>query len=112
VSQRAGTGFESTVVVRRVADGMFPTTTRITFSDGSTKVDRWDGRGQWHRIDVTHASAIAKVEVDPDRVLLLDLNYTNNSWSATPKGAEAASHWAMRWLTWAQELLLSYAFFA
>ena len=55
---------------------------------------------------------IAKVEVDPDRVLLLDVNYTNNSWSAAPRGAEAAANWAMRWLTWAQELVLSYAFFA
>ena len=55
---------------------------------------------------------ITKVEVDPDRVLLLDVNYTNNSWTARPRAAEAASKWALRWLTWAQELLLTYAFFA
>ena len=43
---------------------------------------------------------MTKVEVDPDRVLLLDLNYTNNSWSAQPRAPEAATKWALRWLTW------------
>ena len=29
-------------------------------------------------------------EVDPERVLLLDVNYTNNSWTLRPETAEAA----------------------
>ena len=35
------------------------------------------------------------VEVDPDRVLLLDLNYTNNSWSATPQAAASGAQVVM-----------------
>ena len=112
LSQRNDNKLQSTVVIRRLADGVFPTITRITYADGTTHDERWNGRDPWHRIDIAHSSAIAKVEVDPDRILLLDVNYTNNSWSAAPRGGEAASNWAMRWLTWAQELLLTYAFFA
>ena len=111
VSRREGNGFQSTVVVRRFADGVFPTGTVITYADGTERKESWDGRDVWHRIEITHPSPIVKVVVDPDRVLLLDVNYTNNSWTATPRAAEAASKWSMRWMTWVQELLLSYAFF-
>ena len=31
-----------------------------------------------------------KVEVDPERVLLLDVNYTNNSATTEPRAAEAS----------------------
>jgi aminopeptidase N len=111
-STKRGNQFASTVVVRRYGDGVFPITTRVTYADGTTRDAQWDGRDRWQRIDLTHTSPIATVQVDPDRVLLLDLNYTNNSWTARPHGAEAAAKWAMRWISWAQELLLSYAFFA
>ena len=40
------------------------------------------------------------------------VNYTNNSWTAEPRAAEASQKWALRWLTWVQELLLTYAAFA
>jgi hypothetical protein len=72
----------------------------------------WDGREPWHAFTIANPSAVARVQVDPDRVLLLDVNYTNNSWTAAPKAAEASRKWAMRWLTWVQELLLTYACFS
>lgn len=101
-----------TVVVRRFGDGVFPTPVRVTFQDGTRREETWDGRDRWRAFHFVSASPVAKVEVDPDRVLLLDLNYTNNSWSARPRAAEAASKWSLRWLTWLQELMLTYAFFA
>jgi hypothetical protein len=48
--------------------------------------------------------------VDPERVLLLDVNFTNNSWTSQPLGPQAAEKWAWRWLVWVQELMLTYAF--
>jgi hypothetical protein len=111
-SAKRGDQYSSTIVVRRLGDGVFPITTRVTYADGTTRDEKWDGRDRWHRIDLSHPSAIATVQVDPDRILLLDLNYTNNSWTAKPRGLDAAAKWATRWLTWAQELILSYGFFA
>jgi hypothetical protein len=100
------------VVVRRYGDGVFPVATRVTFTDGS-KIDQpWDGRDRWRAFRMSHAARIATVAVDPDRILLLDVRHTTNSWTATPRAEDASKKWAMRWLTWVQELLLTYAFFA
>ena len=109
MSSPHGTTIDHQVIVRRFGDGVFPVTTRVTFADGTTADLPWEGREPWHALTVSRSSAIARVQVDPDRVLLLDVNYTNNSWTATPMAGPASRKWAMRWLTWLQELLLTYA---
>jgi hypothetical protein len=43
---------------------------------------------------------------------MLDVLRTNNSWTARPQGARAADKWSLRWLSWFQHVLLTYAFFA
>jgi hypothetical protein len=102
-----------TVVVRRYDDGVFPVKVRVTFDDGRSADVDWDGRDRWRAFTFPDtAGAIRSVDVDPDRVLLLDVNTTNNSWTAEPRAAEAARRWSLRWLTWLQELMLTYAFFA
>jgi hypothetical protein len=49
--------------------------------------------------------------VDPDRVLLLDVNWTNNSRTTAPATSRAARKWTLKWMGWVQDLLLTYAFF-
>ena len=53
---------------------------RVTFEDGERVTEHWDGAiaGSSYCLRSTSASALS-AEVDPDRVLLLDVNYTNNS---------------------------------
>jgi hypothetical protein len=48
-------------------------------------------------------------QVDPNRVLLLDVDYTNNSRTLAPKGHAAAATWSMAWMVWLQDCLLSWA---
>jgi hypothetical protein len=100
------------VVVRRHGDGVFPVNIRITFDDGTVVTEAWDGRARWRAFEYRRTGSVARVEVDPDRVLLLDLNYTNNSWTADPRAGEAGRKWTLRWLTWLEEVLLTYAFFS
>ena len=50
-------------------------------------------------------------EVDPERTLLLDVNYTNNSQTLQPQAGDAASKWSLTWMVWLQDLLLTWAFF-
>jgi hypothetical protein len=57
-------------------------------------------------------SQALSAEVDPNRVLLLDVNVTNNSRTLEPKRARAATKWSLTWMTWLQDHLLSWAFFA
>ena len=97
------------ITVRRLADGVFPVAVRVT-SGGTVRQFDWDGRDRWTTFQFVDAEPVTRVVVDPERVLLLDLNFTNNSWTSQPRGPDAAAKWAARWLTWAQEVLLTYAF--
>lgn len=108
----ASNGFESVVVVRRLQDGVFPVTIRRTYADGSIDTANWDGQARWHALRGRGSSPLVRVEVDPNRVLLLDVNYTNNSWTAAPQAAAAARKWSLRWMGWLQEVMLTYAFFS
>jgi Peptidase family M1 domain len=103
---------DSTVVVRRFGDGVFPVVTRVTFEDGTTDDQTWEGRERWRAFRFMKSARVRTVEVDPGGILQLDLNRTNNSWTSQPRAAEAAKKWALRWLTWLQDLFLTYAFFA
>jgi hypothetical protein len=108
---RAG-AVDNVVVLRRNGEGVFPVDVLTTFDDGRSVVARWDGRDRWHRLEYRREARIRSVQVDPQRILTLDLNYTNNSWTADPEGPRAAREWALRWTIWFQTLLLTYAFFA
>jgi hypothetical protein len=109
----AGQNYDNTVVVRRYGDGIFPVPVKITFDDGSTTLlNLWDGRDRFHVFRYRSGARVSQVELDPDRVLLLDTNWTNNSWTATPHAAAAGHTWALRWLTWLEDTLLTYAFFS
>jgi hypothetical protein len=101
----------TTVVVRRLAEGIFPVTVRMRFADGTMTDERWHGADRWRTFDYERESKLVAVEIDPERVLALDVNRVNNSWSATPHGERAADRWALRWMGWLQHVLVTYAFF-
>lgn len=103
---------DSTVTVRRLEEGVFPVDVRVTFSDGSSVTERWDSTDRWHAFKYRRGALVRSVEVDPDRVLTLDRNYTNNSWTTNPQAGAAARKWSLRWFTWVQNVLLTYAFFS
>jgi hypothetical protein len=103
---------DTTVVVRRLGDGVFPVDIRVNMDDGSSITTKWDGRDRWHAFRYRRAAHPATVEIDPDHVLTLDINDTNNSWTAKPSGQRTAMKWSLRWLTWLQHTLMTYAFFA
>ena len=44
-------------------------------------------------------------------MLLLDVNYTNNSRTLSPRREAAARRWSLTWLIWLQDHLLTYGFF-
>lgn len=109
-SARART-YRTTVVVRRHAQGVFPVDVRVGFEDGQERRWRWDGRDAWKAFEVEHASPARLAQVDPDRVLLLDANVTNNSATLAPAAPYAARKWSLAWMIWLQGHLLTYGFF-
>ena len=103
--------FLSDVVVRRHGDGIFPMTILVTLANGEQRRFPWDGASRWHRVTIEHASRAVAAQIDPDQVLLLDTNFTNNSFTTEPNGGRAATKWAATWMIWLQDQLLTWAFF-
>ena len=88
---------------------MFPVDVVTTFNDGSKKNERWNGveRRIIYRYDSTVRAR--SVEVDPNHVLMLDVNYTNNSRTLDSRADEASLKWSLKWIAWLQDLLITYA---
>ena len=102
----------SRAVVRRLGDGVFPVDILVTFENDETITEHWDGADRWRELSYTRRSRMRSVVVDPQRVLLLDMNFTNNSRTAVPRAPEAARKWTLKWMVWLQDALLSFGFLA
>ena len=105
-------GFDSIVDVRRFGEAIFPIEIRVTFQDGSVVLEKWDGKERSTRFKYQRPSRVRTVEVDPRRVLVLDVNSTNNSWTVSPEAEAGARKWTAKWMIWLQNLLESAAFFS
>jgi hypothetical protein len=103
--------FANEIIVRRHGDGIFPVTILATLANGEQRRFAWDGSGRWHRVSLEHANRVVSAQVDPDQILLLDTNFTNNSFTTEPASGRAATKWAATWLVWLQDQLLTWAFF-
>ena len=103
--------FRTTVVVRRIGEATFPVDVLVTFENGEQVREKWDGQARWQPFVYEKPSKAVSVQVDPDRVLLLDVNYTNNSITTKPEAEYAADTWTLQWMVWLQDLLMDYAFF-
>jgi hypothetical protein len=103
--------FRTRVLVRREGDGTFPVDVRVVLENRQEVRWRWDGRDRWRLFETDTPVRAVTAQVDPERTLLLDVNYTNNSRSLAPKGRAAARRWSLAWLVWLQDHLLTYGFF-
>ena len=103
--------YRTVVVVRRFGEAIFPVDVVTTLRDGERITEQWDGRHRRVIYTYERPSQALSVEVDPERVLLLDVNYTNNSATLDPRADEASLKWSLKWLAWLQDLMLTYAFF-
>jgi hypothetical protein len=104
--------FHTTVVVRRFGEAVFPVDALVTFNNGEQIIEHWDGRERWKLYAYDRTSKASSAQVDPRRVLLLDVNYTNNSRTLTPNNGKASTKWAMKWMVWLQDCLLSWSVLA
>jgi hypothetical protein len=90
---------------------VFPVDVQVTYENGQQSHWTWDGRDRWKQFQADGASRAVRVEIDPRRVLALDVNRTNNSAALDPAGPRAAHKWSLAWLVWLQDHLLTYGFF-
>lgn len=104
--------YRTEVVVRRDGEGRFPVEVLMVFEDGSEVWRQWDGHYRWVRLDEEGDSKLVYAEVDPDRVLMLDSNFTNNSRRMErKKNRLPVAKWASKWMIWMQDMLATFATF-
>ncbi|HXI27576.1 MAG TPA: M1 family metallopeptidase [Vicinamibacterales bacterium] len=112
-SVRDGDGYHTTVVVRRYGDARWPDVIKVAvdFANGKQALERqrWDDSDRWKAYTYDGPAPAVAAQVDPDRVILLDVNYTNNSKTLAPRGGAAATKWSLKWMVWLQDHLLSWA---
>jgi hypothetical protein len=99
-----GTDFHSTVVLRRLKDGVFPQSILVRFDDGTSETSTWDGALETHELRFTGRSPVEEVTIDPDHLVWLDVDRLNNSRRTTPDTRYArrvqfrATVWLQQWL--------------
>jgi hypothetical protein len=96
---------ESTVKIVRRGDITLPVELDVKFEGQPPERYRWDGEGRWRRFDFVRPTRLEWADVDPDRRLVLDVNWANNGRRPEPDRRVAAS-WAGQWLFWLQNLLV------
>jgi hypothetical protein len=103
--------YRSEVVVRRHGDGHFPVDVLLVFEDGYEIRESWDGRARWRLFAAERPARLRHAIVDPERTLLLDLRYNNNSMTMNPGDGFVSKKWAAKWMVWLQDLLASFEYF-
>ncbi len=110
-ARKPDTTYRTVVVARRFGEATFPVDVVTTFRNGERITERWDGLDRRAIYTYERPVEALSVQVDPRRVLLLDVSYTNNSATLDPRADEASLKWSLKWLAWLQDLMLTYAFF-
>lgn len=99
--------YRTEVTVSREADGVFPVEVLLTFEDGSELRRIWNGEDRWLLITEERPVRLRSAEVDPQRILLLDVDRTNNSRLLESQARFPAVKWSSHWMIWMQDLLQS-----
>ena len=102
--------YRTTVVARRLGTGQLPVDVLVTFTDGHQERERWNGLARWQTYTYDRPARAVSAQIDPERVLLLDTNFTNNSRTLEPARDRAATKWSLRWMVWLQDLFMTCAF--
>ena len=109
VAGKGGAHYRTYVTVQRKVDFVFPVDLKVTFDDGQSVTEHWDGRDRWKRYVYDRKAQLASAEIDPGHEVWLDRNFFNNSYvvkadsRATSKLAQIwtfAGQWLAQLLAW------------
>jgi len=77
---------------------------KMTLDNGEVLQQQWDGRDRWVKYEFLKPSRMKRVEIDPQRKVLLDSSFLNNSWVADPAPLPFVK-WFSDLLFWSQMVL-------
>ncbi len=102
---KAAGAFEGWALVTRRGTLSFPVDIELVLEDGTTQRVRWDGQGDSIRVPYTGASALRAAVVDPDDLVLVDQQRTNN-FAAAASGSRGSTSRTTEKLVYWTELVL------
>ncbi len=97
--------YETKVTVRREGEAVAPVDIRFDFEHGITERRTWDGQYRWIKYTFTRPHRLERVQVDPERKLLLDVNVTNNSRTLDGANLRTPAKWSSTLLFWVQSIM-------
>ena len=103
--------FRTEVILRRQGGGVFPVEILLIYDDGHETRVQWDGQSRWKQLIEVRPAKLVSAAIDPDHVLLLDLDRTNNSRLVEPDSKAAVLKWTSRWMIWLQDFVGMLSFF-
>ena len=101
----------SQVHVERKGPMVLPVELAVTFEDGETVRESWDGRESYRIFYYDRKAAVEKAEVDPDRKIWLDVDPDNNG-RYRNSDSFPAFRWGLQWLFWLQHFFETAAIFS
>jgi hypothetical protein len=103
-SVKKETLYKNKVVIAREGEVIFPVEILIRFDDDEEKWENWDGKERYIIYEYESRNRVISAEVDPERKVLLDVNFLNNG--KTNKSSNAATtKYSTRFLFWMQNML-------
>ncbi|MHC4824575.1 MAG: M1 family metallopeptidase [Planctomycetota bacterium] len=97
--------FQVSVGITRRTDFAVPVEIRVTWEDGSATDLVWAGDDwTWSYTWADHPERAIKLEIDPDRRLMLDRDWLNNTRTLEPQ-EQHAWHIGVQTMLWAQQVL-------
>jgi hypothetical protein len=98
------TVYATTVVARRRGEVQFPVTIAFKFEGRPIERQTWDGRDRTKTFRFERPEKLEWVDIDPDRRVLLDVNWANNG-RRLVSDRRVSTGWGSRWLFLVQHLV-------
>jgi len=94
----------SEINIRRLGAFKFPIEVEISFENGETIRDNWDGQELWKKYKFIKPTRLKYAAVDPEHKIPLDINFSNNSKTVEYQSL-GVSKLSTKFLFWMQFLL-------
>lgn len=104
VEAPADAPYRTEVVVRRRGELVLPVTIAFKFAGVPPERVVWDGAERWRRFAFTRGERLEWVDIDPDRGLVLDVDWLSNGRRVEPD-RRAAAALTSRWLVVVQQVV-------
>jgi hypothetical protein len=117
--QADGGLYESSLSLLRVGSGLFSLGDKhdrepsmpllIRFADGTELRDRFDGAAPSTTLVYTAKAPVVYAAIDPELMLLLDVNRANNTFAAESPIRPLGIRMTLQWMAWLQQTMLAYS---